>query len=184
MPSIGEGGGHNNSINRDHYSRLYRLNEFDMGTFSQMAAQLQSIVPDPSMIGPMLTAAATGIGTNYVSGKLGKLNPMDKIEQAVTSKLDNTRVGRWVNRKIDQASDYMDRKLGNNTTGTTSITPEIRSAIGSEVTAQLNARGVGTRSSSTPPAGGSSGSRSTPPTPPSPPSSTGGSGGASGGGGR
>lgn len=152
-----------------------------MGTFSQMATQLQSIVPDPSMVGPMLTAAVTGMAGNYASSKLGKLNPMEKIEQVVTKKLDNSRAGRWVNRKIDQASDYMDRKLGN----TTEITPELRSAIGSEVTTQLNARGVGTSASSASPAGGSSGSRSTPPTPPSPPpSSTGGSGGASGGGRR
>jgi len=126
----------------------------------------------------MLTAAASGMATNYVSSKLGKLNPMDKIEQAVSSKLDNTRVGRWVNSKIDQASDYMDRKLGN----TDTITPEMRAAIGSEVTTQLNARGVGRGSGgstgsagSTPPSPNSSNSR--PPTPP-PPSGT--AGGASG----
>ena len=156
-----------------------------MASLGQMASQLQSIVPDPSMIAPMLTAAVTGMVGNYASSKLGKLNPMDKIESAVSRKLDNTRAGKWLNRKIDQASDYMDRKLGN----TTEITPEMRSAIGSEVTSQLDARGI--RAGSTPPTGGNSGptpsSSSTPsgrpPTPPpSPPSGT--AGGTASGGGR
>lgn len=141
------------------------------------------------MIAPMLTAAATGMVGNYASSKLGKLNPMDKIESAVGRKLDNTKAGRWLNRKIDQASDYMDRKLGN----TTEITPEMRSAIGSEVTSQLDARGI--RAGSTPSTGGSSGPSSTPPSsnppsgrpptpPPSPPSGTTGGQGTANGGGR
>ncbi len=176
-PSSSMGGGYDHGINRDHYSRLYRLNEFDMASLGQMASQLQSIVPDPSMIAPMLTAAATGMVGNYATSKLGKINPLDKIESAVSRKLDNTRAGKWLNKKIDQASDFMDRKLGN----TTGITPEMRSAIGSEVTSQLDARGI--RAGSTSPTGGSSGPSPTPPSsnppsgqpptpPPSPPSGT------------
>ena len=128
----------------------------------------------------MLTAAATGMATNYASSKLGKLNPMDKIEQAVGQKLDNTRIGKWVNNKIDQASNYMDRKLGI----TNEITPELKSAIGAEVTTQLNARGVGRGSGgstvsagSTPPPSPNS-SNSSPPTPPRPSGTAGGASGS------
>lgn len=133
------------------------------------------------MIGPMLTAAATGMATNYASSKLGKLNPITKIERAVTSKLDNTRIGKWANNKINQVSDYMDRKLGNNTN---TITPELRAAIGSEVTTQLNARGVGrgsggsTRSAGPTPPPSPNSSNSRPPTPPRPSGTAGGSSGS------
>lgn len=152
------GGGSTLSLAEGYSSRLYRLQEFDAATLTQMASQLGQMVPDVSTIAPMLATAGAGMVGNYVSSRLGKVNPMEKIETALHKKLDNTKVGRWVNGKLDQASDYMDRKLGIG-----GLNPEVKAEIGKEVTNQLDARGVSRNGNhtSTPPA----------PTPPSPPSS-------------
>jgi len=153
------GGGSTLGLNEGYSSRLYRLQEFDAATLTQMASQLGQMVPDVSTIAPMLATAGAGMVGNYVSSRLGKVNPMEKIETALHKKLDNTKVGRWVNGKLDQASDYMDRKLGIG-----GLNPEVKAEIGKEVTNQLDARGVSRNGNHTsaPPA----------PIPPSTPSSS------------
>lgn len=133
------------------HQSLYRLNEFDAASLGQIASQITSMVPDASMIAPMMATAAGGMLSNYASNKIGKLNPMDKIETAVHRTLDNTRAGQWLNDKLDRASNFMDKKLGN--TQEPALTPAMRMAIGAEVNSQLNARGIGrgNRNSSPPP---------------------------------
>ena len=156
------GGGSTLGLNEGYSSRLYRLQEFDAATLTQMASQLGQMVPDVSTIAPMVATAGAGMVGNYVSSRLGKVNPMEKIETALHKKLDNTKVGRWVNGKLDQASDYMDRKLGIG-----GLNPEVKAEIGKEVSSQLDARGVSRSGSHTP-------TPAPTPSPSTPPPSTGG----------
>lgn len=162
------------SLHESYSSRLYKLQEFDAATLTQLASQLGSMIPDASAIAPMMATAGAGMAGNYVMGKLGKINPMEKIETALHQKLDDTKVGRWVNSKIDKASDYMDRKLGIG-----GLNPEVKAEIGKEVSSQLDARGVSrsTGSPSTPPSPTPPPLTGDPRPPSTPPSSTSSSGG-------